>query len=83
MLESGIVKFTYFDTDGSNAWTDGTALDYHYWTQPIPHGLSSWVHSFPGWFDVFSLYSMYAVELFLPFLFFLPGNFRRLAEISP
>jgi lipase maturation factor 1 len=82
MLESGIVKFTYFDSDGSNTWIDGTALDYHYWTQPIPHGLSSWIHSFPEWFDVFSLYSMYAVELFLPFLFFLPGNFRRIALIG-
>ncbi len=82
MLESGIVKFTYFDTDGSNAWTDGNALDYHYWTQPIPHGLSTWIDSLPGWFDRFSLYSMYAVELVLPLMFFLPGNFRRIALIG-
>ena len=82
MLESGIVKFTYFDSDGSNTWVDGTALDYHYWTQPIPHGLSAWIDSLPGWFDSFSLYSMYAVELVLPFLFFLPGNFRRTALIG-
>jgi lipase maturation factor 1 len=82
MLESGIVKFTYFDSDGSNTWIDGTALDYHYWTQPIPHGLSAWIDSLPGWFDGFSLYSMYAVELVLPFLFFLPGNFRRIALIG-
>ena len=82
MLELGIVKFTYFDSDGSNTWIDGTALDYHYWTQPIPHGLSAWIDSLPGWFDGFSLYSMYAVELVLPFLFFLPGNFRRIALIG-
>ena len=82
MLESGIVKFTYFDSDGSNVWIDGTALDYHYWTQPIPHGLSAWIDSLPGWVDGFSLYSMYAVELVLPFLFFLPGNFRKIALIG-
>ncbi len=82
MLESGIVKFTYFDSDGSNTWMDGTALDYHYWTQPIPHGLSAWVDSLPEWFDRFSLYSMYAVELIFPLMFFLPGNFRRIALIG-
>ena len=82
MLESGIVKFTYFDIDGSNTWIDGTALNYHYWTQPIPHGLSPWIDSLPDWFDLFSLYFMYAVEILLPFFFFLPGNFRRIALIG-
>ena len=28
MFESGVVKFTYFDNDGSNAWLEYTALDY-------------------------------------------------------
>ena len=82
MLESGIVKLTYFDSDGSNTWIAGTALDYHYWTQPIPHGLSPWIDSLPGWFDSFSLYSMYTVELVFPFLFFLPGNLRRIGLIG-
>ena len=56
MLESGIVKFTSFGTNGENAWRDFTALDYHYWTQPLPHGLSHWIDSLPPWLDQLSLF---------------------------
>ena len=82
MLESGIVKFTSFAGDGTNTWRDLTALDFHYWTQPLPHAISPWVHSLPAWFDFFSLYSMYIIELVLPFFFFLPGNFRRIGLLG-
>jgi hypothetical protein len=79
MLESGIVKFTSFGADNENAWRDLTALDFHYWTQPMPHGLSSWIDSLPAWLDQFSLISMYGIELILPILLFFPGNLRRIA----
>jgi uncharacterized membrane protein YphA (DoxX/SURF4 family) len=46
MIESGIVKFTYFDTDQSNAWIDYTSLDFHYWTQPLPPSFKP-SHSLP------------------------------------
>ena len=82
MLESGIVKFTSFGTNGENAWRDFTALDYHYWTQPLPHGLSHWIDSLPPWLDPISLFSMYGIELILPIFLFLPGNFRRIALIG-
>ena len=82
MLESGIVKFTSFGTNGENAWRDYTALDYHYWTQPLPHGLSHWIDSLPPWLDQISLFSMYGIELILPIFLFLPGNFRRIALIG-
>ena len=70
MLESGIVKFTSFGTGNENTWRDLTALDFHYWTQPLPHGLSPWIHSLPSWFDQFSLISMYGIELVLPIFSF-------------
>ena len=82
MLESGIVKFTSFAGDGTNTWRDLTALNFHYWTQPLPHALSPWVHSLPAWLDSFSLYSMYIIELVLPFFFFLPGNLRRIGLLG-
>ena len=82
MLESGIVKFTSFGANGENAWRDFTALDYHYWTQPLPHGLSHWIDSLPPWLDPISLFSMYGIELILPIFLFLPGNFRRIALIG-
>jgi hypothetical protein len=79
MLESGIVKFTSFDADYSNTWRDLTALNFHYWTQPLPHGLSPWIDSLPVWFDQISLVSLYGIELALPILLFFPGNLRRIA----
>ena len=82
MFASGIVKFTSFAGDGTNTWRELTALEYHYWTQPLPHGLSRWIHSLPSWFDSLSLYFMYLIELALPLCFFLPGNARRVALIG-
>ena len=82
MLESGIVKFTSFGANNENTWRDLTALDYHYWTQPLPHGFSAWIHSLPTWFDQISLYLMYGIELILPFFLFLPGIFRRIGVIG-
>jgi hypothetical protein len=82
MLESGIVKFTSFGANDENTWRDFTALDYHYWTQPLPHGLSIWTHSLPHWIDQISLYSMYGIELILPFFLLLPGIFRRIGVIG-
>jgi hypothetical protein len=82
MIESGIVKFTSFGTNNENIWRDLSTLDYHYWTQPLPHGLSAWIHSLPNWFDQISLYLMYGIELILPFFLFLPGIFRRVGVIG-
>jgi len=82
MLESGIVKFTSFGASNENTWRDLTALDFHYWTQPLPHGLSPWIESLPAWFDQFSLIFMYGIELILPIFLFFPGNLRRIAVIG-
>ena len=65
-----------------STWMDLTALEYHYWTQPLPHGLSAWIHSLPNWFDQISLYLMYGIELILPFFLFLPGIFRRIGVMG-
>jgi len=82
MIESGIVKFTSFGANNENTWRDFSALNYHYWTQPLPHGLSTWIHSLPHWFDRISLYLMYGIELILPLFLFLPGIFRRIGVIG-
>ena len=82
MIESGLVKFTFFDNDQSNAWLDYTALNFHYWTQPLPHPLSPLIHSLPPWFDSISLNAMYFIEIGLPFCFFLPFYFRRFALVG-
>ena len=79
MFESGLVKFTYLGVNGSNTWADFTALNYHYWTQPIPSWLSWYFHWFPEWFDKISLLITYFTELIIPFFILFP---RRLRNIS-
>ena len=82
MFESGIVKFTYFASNGSNTWWDLTALEYHYWTQPIPSWISWYFHQLPSWFDKISLVITYLCELVLPLFIFFPRRFRRLSCIG-
>ena len=79
MFESGLVKFTYFTPDGSNTWADLTALEFHYWTQPIPSWISWYFHQLPSWIDKLSLVITYFCELVLPLFIFLPRRFRRLS----
>ena len=50
MLMSGVVKLTSGDT----SWADLTALDYHYWTQPLPTVIGWWADKSPEWFKHFS-----------------------------
>ena len=81
MFQSGLVKFTFFGADGSNTWRDLTALNYHYWTQPIPSWISYYVDKLPLVFDKLSLVFTYFCELFVPFLIFLPRRARRFSGI--
>jgi len=79
IFESGIVKFTYFGSGGTNTWLDLTALNYHYWTQPIPSWISWYFHWLPQWFHKLALLITYAVELILPFFIFLPRRLKNIA----
>lgn len=79
MFESGVVKLFGFDGDGRNAWLDGTAMDYHYFTQPIPVWTSWWLASLPGWLHRLSLVAVLVIELAVPFLIPGPGRLRMTA----
>lgn len=79
MFESGVSKFTYFDATGGNAWRDWTALNYHYFTQPLPNPLSAFFHRLPQGMQNFSLLMTYAIELVLPFFIFFPRRLRNIA----
>jgi hypothetical protein len=79
MLESGTVKFTYFGSGDTNTWLDLTALNYHYWTQPIPSWISWYFHWLPQLFNKLALLITYAVELILPFFIFLPRRLKNIA----
>jgi lipase maturation factor 1 len=50
MLMSGVVKLT----SGDDSWLNLTALDYHYWSQPLPTVLGWWADQSPEWVKKFS-----------------------------
>lgn len=79
MFESGLVKLHGFDATGRNAWLDGTALDFHYFTQPIPVWVSWWMAQLPSWLHRLSLWAVFFVELVLPFFIWGPRRLRMAA----
>ena len=70
---SGITKLL----SGDETWWGLTALRYHYETQPIPTWVGWYVHQAPAWFATLSTGVMFAIELAVPFVIFLPARFRR------
>ncbi len=74
MLLSGVVKLT----SGDGSWWNLTALDYHYWTQPLPTVLGWWADKSPEWFKHLSTAFVLAVEIGGAFLLWLPHRLRLL-----
>jgi lipase maturation factor 1 len=75
MWSSGVTKLAW----GDPTWRNLTALDYHYWTQPIPNSLSWYANQLPPLAQRVSCALMLAVELVVPFLVFAPRRPRLLA----
>ncbi|MGH8048741.1 MAG: lipase maturation factor family protein [Chthoniobacterales bacterium] len=78
MFSSGFVKLA----SGDDVWRNLTALDFHYWTQPIPNAVAWFFAQAPAWFQKFSCVGMFAVELVLPFMVFLPRRLRLVACVG-
>lgn len=66
MLLSGATKLL----SGDPTWWQGTALNYHYFTQPIPSWVSWYAHHAPPAWHRLSLGVMFVIELALPWLVF-------------
>jgi len=75
MLESGVVKLM----SGDPTWRNLTALQYHFETQPLPNGVSWYVHQLPAELLKGATAAMFAIELVIPFLFFAPRRVRLFA----
>ena len=75
MVMSGVVKLT----SGDDSWWNLTALDYHYWTQPLPTAFGWWVHQSPEWFRKFSTFFVLFVESVVPFFIWAPRRVRHVA----
>jgi hypothetical protein len=69
---SGFVKLSSHDP----TWRGLTALDFHYWTQPLPTVLAWYADKLPEWFQHFSTFSVLTIETGVPFLIFAPRRWR-------
>lgn len=84
MLMSGVVKLTSGDDswgwlNQSFHWSALTALDYHYWSQPLPTVFAWWADKSPEWFKHFSVAFCLAVEIIVPFFIWAPRRPRLMA----
>jgi predicted DCC family thiol-disulfide oxidoreductase YuxK len=75
MVMSGVVKLT----SGDDCWWNLTALDYHYWSQPLPTIFGWWADQHPEWFKHFSVGFCMAVEIIAPFFIWAPRRPRVIA----
>jgi len=84
ILMSGVVKLTSGDdswgwVNHSFHWSALTALDYHYWSQPLPTVFGWWADKSPEWFKHFSVAFCLAVEIIVPFFIWAPRRPRLIA----
>jgi predicted DCC family thiol-disulfide oxidoreductase YuxK len=75
ILMSGVVKLT----SGDDCWWNLTALDYHYWSQPLPTVFGWWADKSPEWFKHFSVAFCLVVEIIIPFFIWAPRRPRLIA----
>ena len=84
MFMSGVVKLTSGDNcwglvDHSFHWNALTALDYHYWIQPLPTVFAWFADKHPEWFKKFSVGFCLFVEIIVPFFIWAPRRVRLIA----
>ncbi len=76
MLGSGLIKLRWDVT-----WLNGTALYYHFETQPIPGPLSRWFHFLPRTILKIGVWFNFLAELAAPWFVFWPRIARHIAGI--
>ncbi|WP_224364676.1 lipase maturation factor family protein [Hyalangium versicolor] len=72
MVMSGLVKLF----SGDPTWRNLTALEFHYWTQPLPNVIAYFVDHLPAGLHRASVAVMLVIELLAPFLLFGPRRVR-------
>lgn len=74
MLGSGLIKIR-----GDEVWRNGTALYYHFETQPLPGPLSRWFHFLPRVILKTGVWFNWLAELVAPWFVFWPRLARHIA----
>lgn len=78
LLESGYVKLS----SGDSTWRDLTALDYHFYTQPLPTWSAWYGNLLPHWLKAGGVLLTYLCELGVPWLIFIGRWPRRVAFVA-
>ncbi len=76
LFGAGLIKLR-----GDSCWRDLTCLDYFYETQPMPNGLSWFLHWGPRWLGRGGVLFNHFAELMVPFFFFLPQPIAGIAGV--
>lgn len=74
-FQSGLVKLTW----GDSTWPSLTALDYHFYTQPLPTWTAWYAQQLPEWVKRLAVLVMFVLELAVPMLIFGPRAMRLIA----
>ncbi|MDQ6626348.1 MAG: lipase maturation factor family protein [Verrucomicrobiota bacterium] len=77
MFMSGVVKLT----SGDDSWWKLSALDYHYWTQPLPTVFAWFADKSPDWVKKASVGATLFVEIVVPFFIWAPRRLRHVAAL--
>jgi len=72
---AGVVKLL----SGDPTWHGLTALEYHFWTQPLPTPLAWYAAQLPPWLLIGGTAATLVIELGCVFLIFLPRRLRAAA----
>jgi hypothetical protein len=75
MIMSGAVKLA----SGDPTWRELTALEFHYWTQPLPNAIAWFVHQLPALLHRVGVGAMLVIELVVPLFLFGPRRARLVA----
>ena len=73
MFLSGITKLV----SGDPTWLHLTALDYHFWTQPLPPWPAWYAQWLPEWMHRGMTLAIIAIELLVPWLIAVPDRWER------
>lgn len=76
-LGAGLIKIR-----GDTAWTDLTALTYHFETQPLPNPLSPFFHHLPTILLKAGTALTHVVQIGVPWLILAPPSIRAIAGIT-
>ncbi len=78
MFLSGSVKLLSHDP----AWRSFHAMEFHYWTQPLPTPVAWYMNQLPARFHQASTAVVFVCELLVPLLIFGPRRVRHFAAFS-